>query len=38
MSEGLYDLLYVIENLSNVIFRVALIILIARFINMWRTK
>ena len=38
MSEGLYDLLYVIENLSNVIFRVVLIILIARFINMWRTK
>ena len=38
MSEGLFDLLYVIENLSNVIFRVVLIILIARFINMWRTK
>ena len=33
MSEGLYDLLYVIENLSNVIFRTILLILIVIFMK-----
>ena len=33
MVEGFYDLLYVIETFSTIIFRVSLIILITKFIN-----
>ena len=33
MSEGLYDLLFIIENLSNVIFKTILLILIVIFMK-----